>query len=187
MFGIVGAVILLLGGCAVLLAGISSESSDDVVAVQGVADLDSDGVPSGAVEDPLSFGMSHTRSPGFRGVGWTVSIDEVREVAADPLFGDLPDGQVCMAVIGTASVDELPEGELTSNPFSFPSIVLVDNGVRIDSEVLECDEQALRDLGLVWYLDMALVEGGTARWFKTFVTDGDYDLVAVEETVYAPE
>lgn len=141
----------------------------------------------GTKDKPIPFGQPHTRDPGMLGAGWTISIDEVRTegIELDSFFADEGEQRTCVAVIGTATLDSLDSDELTSNPFSFPSIVLIAGGSSIDSAVAECDTSALEREGMEWVLDISLAPGGTVRWFESFlVDDGVYEAVAVESTVY---
>lgn len=177
---------------------VTSEAIDDAEGADADAERDEPGgtdesaLPStgpelGTSDNPIPFGQSHTRDPGTLGAGWSISIDEVRTegIALDPLFADEGEQRTCVAVIGTATLDSLDSDELTSNPFSFPSIVLVAGGSRIDSAITECDTSALEDEGMEWVLDISLAPGGTVRWFQPFLVDGGvYETVAVESTVY---
>lgn len=138
-------------------------------------------VSSGGPDDgPYSFGDAHTRKAGFTGAGWTVSIDDVVELNA--LAGDL---DTCLAVIGTATLDTLDEG-LTSNPFSFPEVVLIQDGVQ-NNDFAVCNTDDLDAQGMIQSGGASITEGTTITWYQTFgVLNDGYDLVAIEETVYEP-
>ena len=128
---------------------------------------------------PYPFGDSHSRSPGFGGEGWTVSIDEVRTIPVD--FGDTPN---CLAVIGTATLDSLNDG-LTSSGFSFPEVVLIQNGIELESFSISCDSSSLESEGLTRAVGAEITQGTTIKWFATFEANAEtYDIVAIEETIY---
>lgn len=156
------------------------------------SDFGSDQAPAdgdlGSASNPYPFGQAHSRDPGFLDAGWTLSIDEVRTegVPNDPIFGTEGETGTCVAVIGTATLDSLDSEELTSNPFSFPDVVLVAGGSQADTAIVECDTDGLEAEGLQWTLDIELAEGATVRWFDVFLVDSvEYDTVAIESTVYA--
>ena len=147
-----------------------------------------DGAEPGSTDNPIPLGQAHSRDAGLLGAGWTISVDEIRVdgIPLDPIFAEDGETRSCIAVIGTAVLDSLDSEELTSNPFSFPQIVVVSQGSKAESAIAECDASGLRSEGLEWTLDVSLAPGGETKWFDVFlVPDGSYDTVAVESTVYA--
>ena len=129
----------------------------------------------------LPFGEAHERDPGFGGEGWTVSIDEVRVVPVD--FGV---DETCLAVIGTATLDSLDEG-LTSSGFSFPEVVLIQDGVGLEAFTISCDVTGLEAEGLIRIFGAEITQGTTVQWFQSFAANNEtYDIVAIEETIYSP-
>ncbi len=136
-------------------------------------------------DDVLPFGTPHERNKGVTGAGWTISIDEVRAIGLGRFVSD-GFTMECTAVLGSATLRELDSEELVSNPFGFPSVVLVDQGASAETAVTNCDRAGLEAEGYVWRLDVSLAEGGEVKWFEVFetVVGGEYDVVAIESTVY---
>ncbi len=180
----------------VVVAGISTTTAVAVVeqstsmastSTTATTEPSSTGLPTEQLES-LPFGQMHERAVGFGGAGWDISIDETRpgEVSS---FG-VRDGYegACTVVIGTAVLREWEGEGLTSNPFSFPSIKMVDQNARAESDTLRCEIDSLEAEGLVWRLDIEVIEGAEVRWFDTFLTaePGAYQAVAVEQTIYTP-
>ncbi len=133
----------------------------------------------GTADNPYVFGQPHTRSPGFLGAGWTVSIDGWRHL------GEVDDGH-CIAVYGSATLDSLDSDELTSNPASFPEVVVIDDGVQHKSfEASACFQLTPDDLG-EWALGMELIEGGSTEWYtRHLIPTDEPDTLAIETEIYA--
>lgn len=186
---------LVLGGVVVLVIIVAALDSgdDDTPATAGASQADSDraaAAQKGTRANPFRYGEAHSRSAGLLGAAWTVSIDEVREIPFDSYRADDPAlvGKQCLAVLGSARLDELDSDDLTSNMFSFPSVTFVDSrGVELDSAT-ECDESELTDAGYLRVFDMSLTEGASAKWVTAYIVDEHTvpQVVAIENTVYAP-
>ena len=141
----------------------------------------------GSRENPYPFGEPHSRQPGFTGAGWQISIDGVTDPAgfsdfAQEYLVDVIAGMRCVVVFGTATLESLESDQLTSNPFGFPEIVLVADGVKADRDP-SC---AVDGMNGEYTLDIELAPGGSTAWYEQFLVpeNAPVDLVAVEETVY---
>lgn len=171
LLGVCIGIVLLVGGCVastVLLVDSTIDTFDQLTTTT----LQDDGRP-GSITSPLVFGTEHSRPPSFSGSGWTLSVDEVR---------DLGDG--CLAVLGSATLDTLEVGRQLSLSRSFPEIELVEP----DETVVEpdrCDRSAVDSEGRYWAQDVELPEGASFTWFETFEADADsYLYVSVSGTLY---
>jgi len=99
---------------------------------------------------------------------------------------DFGDDETCLAVIGTATLDSLDEG-LTSSGFSFPEVVLIQNGVQLKAFTSSCDVTGLEAEGLIRIFGAEITQGTTVQWFQSFAANNEtYDIVAIEETIYTP-
>lgn len=203
--GVLGWTVLRDGGGSVEVAGVqvttsvpaedegqvivdsaSDEEPESTTTLVEAAPVGESGLPTEDAE-VLAFGQLHERAVGFSGAGWNISIDETRPGELSTIF-DTEGLTGCTVVIGTAVLREWEGDELTSNPFSFPAINVIDEDAKVDSDVARCEVGPLRDEGLVWRLDVSVVEGAEVRWFDAFPTavSGEYQAVAVEQTIYTP-
>lgn len=195
MFGIIGAFVLLIGGCAALVASSSDEVRNAIEADPSTSAADGGSAATGGTgdadrgtrENPLPFGEAHARRPGLLGAGWSVSIDEVREIPRDPFFTEDGDSRICLAVLVSVTLDSLTGDELVANPFSLPDVNLVSaDGQKAVDGFLECDGSSLQAEGFSAKFSLELIEGGSGRYYDPVLVDSaDYDFVAVESTVYA--
>ncbi len=190
--------VVVAGVSTTVAAGVEAEAGDVVettvtTAAPATTTAEASSTPTGAsglpTEDAevLAFGQMHERAVGFVGAGWNISIDETR--AGEPgRFAQSDFDAGCTVVVGTAVLREWEGDELTSNPFSFPAINLIDGDAKVEGDTLNCDLEGPRAEGLVWHLDVSVVEGAEVRWFKVFPTAvaGEYQAVAVEQTIYTP-
>lgn len=208
MFGIIAAVVLLVGGCAVLLdqadggddfelvepaesdSGADAASGDAGSGAEDGTESDSaDAAEPGSRENPLPLGQVHSRPVGFTGTGWDVSIDKVERVGLSPLATSDDTGE-CLVVSGTATAREVDTEDGLSNIFSFPQVIVVVNGVQVDASdsLFACDGQPSGYEDYLLSIDMSLAEGGTALWVKTYnlrEVGAEIDWVAIEQVVYA--
>lgn len=171
LLGICLGIVLVIGGCiasTVLLV----DSTIDTFEQLTVTTLQDDGRP-GSITSPLVFGTEHSRPPSFSGSGWTLSVDEVR---------DLGDG--CLGVVGTATLDTLSEDRELSFSRSFPEIELVEPNERA-VEPQRCNRSEVDSDGRLWAQDIELPEGASFTWFETFDAEPDsYRYVSVSGTLY---
>ncbi len=185
-----GLVVLIIAASALASGGSDDEPNDEVAAAEEFDETDSqaDAADKGTKENPYQFGESHSRSAGLLGASWTISIDEVRTgQPVNALFSDEANaGKTCTAVLGTATLDELDSDELISNPFSFPNVTIVGaDGSQLQPAV-ECEISALEGEGFKLPFEIQLTPGATAEWMRVYLVDDPaYQLVAIEDTVYA--
>ncbi len=188
MFGILGAIVLLAGGCIAVIAMASGGDDDDETVsplVDGESETDGAAAEKGTIENPYLFGEAHTREAGFLGAGWTISVDEVRSIPKG-IFADETDPRTCMAIIVTVTLDSLEGDELTANPFSFPEMAVVDmNGKKSEDGFVECDGAELAAEGITSKYELELTVGGTGRFYDPVLLETpNYQYVAVESTIY---
>jgi len=148
-------------------------------------DNDAENTEFGTVQSPYPFGVAHSRDASFLGTAWTISIDEVRRGFGFGQFSDVTEGE-CVAIVGTASVEVLPDGELVSNSFDFPTPVLIADGNGVESNKTDCDSESLDAEGLTWVLDTSVALNGTVRYYQMFLLPegATIETIAIEDTVY---
>ncbi len=196
MFGILGAIVLLVGGCIAVFAVASGGGDDgqsvavdrvegDVSEIAGAESESDEVAEKGTIENPYQFGEAHTREAGLLGAGWTISVDEVRSISKG-ILADEADPRTCMAIIVTVTLDSLDGDELTANPFSFPDMAVVDmNGKKSEDGFMECDGSELVAEGITGKFELELTVGGTGRFYDPVLLETPtYQYVAVESTVY---
>lgn len=172
VLGVVLGVLLVFGGC-VASTVILVDSTVDTFETLTVTTLQDDGQP-GSFTDPYPLGASHAREPGLSGSGWTVSVDQIRDI-----------GDGCLAVIGTATLDTLVGERTFSLSSSFPEIELVDASETVD-EPDTCNRADLATEGLLWAQNLEVVEDFTFEWFETFEAERDsFRYVSVSGTLYS--
>lgn len=199
MFGIVGAMALVLVGCVALIAANTDSGDGVVLAETGDGDDEvvagpetgSDEADVGTRENPLPLGTAHSRKVGLTGTGWDISIDEVQWVELGQ-FAESGETGNCLVIAGTATAREVETDDGLSNIFSFPEIIAVVDGVQLNpvDAFPACDAQPTGFEDHLTSTDMSFAEGGSGKWVKPFHVaqqDASLDWIAVEEVIYAVE
>jgi hypothetical protein len=209
MAGIIGAVVVLVGGCVAVLGSGSNEGAIEVVDPPNTTeqtdssqvgsdddpgtDLENEpevGAP-GSRDNPLALGQLHSRNVGFTGTGWDISIDKIERIGLGPLSSSEDTGE-CLVISGTAVAREVDTEDGLSNIFSFPEVVVVVDGVQVSGldSPFACDAKPAGYESHLQGVDMSLAEGGSANWVTVFnlrEVGGQIDWIAIEEVVYQHE
>ncbi len=189
MLALLVGLVLLVGGCVVVVSRAADDVTDKVDELEALAESgdigSTDSSNEGTLDSPYFFGESHSRSPGFFGAAWTLSIDEVRPIPKSPA-ADSADPRVCAAIIVTATLDSLDTGELTADLLSLPELAVVDaTGETAETDAFQCDGSGLIAEGITAKYEFSLTEGGTGRFYEAILMDSlDFEYAAVESTIY---
>lgn len=125
----------------------------------------------GTLDNPLPVG-----DPGLSGFTYSSSLTDwegyVGAIVEAELgrFNDEP-GR-CLIVLGTLTPTSIEDGEVT-NIFSTPDLALIVDGRLLDSEVNECDTDAVEAAGYSWILDAEVTVGTTFPFYAEFFISGD--------------
>ncbi len=72
----------------------------------------------------------------------------------------------CLVLVGTITPTAV-DGAVT-NPFSTPNFALIVDGQLVDSEVNQCDVDAIEAAGYQWILDAEVTQGTTYAFYDEF-------------------